>query len=35
MYENGKVRLIETIPEIGGERIKKNGRGGEFIYDIV
>jgi hypothetical protein len=35
MYENGKMRPVETIPGMGGGRIKENGRGGEFNYDIL
>jgi hypothetical protein len=37
MYENGKMRHVETIPGIrGGEirEIKENDGGGEFNYDI-
>jgi hypothetical protein len=35
MCVNGKIRPDETIPEMGtGERIKENGGGGEFNYDI-
>jgi hypothetical protein len=32
MYENGKIRTIESIPE-WGEGIKENDRGDEFNYD--
>jgi hypothetical protein len=33
MYENGKMRPVETIPGMGKGRIKEyNGRG-EFNYD--
>jgi hypothetical protein len=28
------VRPIGNIPEVGGERIKKDDEGGEFNYDI-
>jgi hypothetical protein len=36
MYENGKMRPIETIPGIvGGEVIKENNGQGEFNYDIL
>jgi hypothetical protein len=28
MYVNGKMRPNETIPEMGGGEIKKNGGGG-------
>jgi hypothetical protein len=35
MYENGKMRHVETVPGMGGEGIKENGRGGEFNYDIL
>jgi hypothetical protein len=34
MYVNGKMIPIETFPGIGGERIKENGGGGEFEYNI-
>jgi hypothetical protein len=27
MYENGKMRPVETIPGMGGERIKENDGG--------
>jgi hypothetical protein len=33
-YENGKMRPVETIPEMGGGGIKENDGGGEFNYDI-
>jgi hypothetical protein len=33
MYENGKMRLVETIPGMG--EIRKNDGGGEFDYDIL
>jgi hypothetical protein len=32
VYENGKMRPIETIPGMGG--IREND-GGEFNYDIL
>jgi hypothetical protein len=35
MYENGKMRPVETIPGMGGGKIKENDGGGEFNYDIV
>jgi hypothetical protein len=35
MYVNGKMRLVETIPEMRGRGIKENDRWGEFNYDIV
>jgi hypothetical protein len=35
MYENGKMRPVETIPGMGEERIKENDGGGEFNYDIL
>jgi hypothetical protein len=28
MYESGKTRPVETIPGMGGRRIKENGGGG-------
>jgi hypothetical protein len=34
MYENGKMRPVETIPGMG-EGIKENDGGGEFNYDIL
>jgi hypothetical protein len=30
MYENGKVRPVETIPRMGKEKIKENDGRGEF-----
>jgi hypothetical protein len=35
MYENGKIRPVETIPGIQGEEIKENYRKGGFNYDVV
>jgi hypothetical protein len=35
MYENGKMRPIETIPEMEGGEIKENDGGGEFNYDTL
>jgi hypothetical protein len=35
IYENGKMRPVETIPGMGGGRIKENDGGGEFNYDIL
>jgi hypothetical protein len=37
MYENGKIRHVETIIRSGGggEGIKVNNGGGEFDQDIV
>jgi hypothetical protein len=35
MYENGKTRPVETIPRVGGGRIKENDGGGEVNYDIL
>jgi hypothetical protein len=34
LYENGKMRPVETIPGIGGG-IKESDGGGEFNYDIL
>jgi hypothetical protein len=34
MYVNAKVIPVETIPGMGERRIKENGGGGEFKYDI-
>jgi hypothetical protein len=33
MYENGKMRPVETIPGMGVGRIKENDEGSEFNYD--
>jgi hypothetical protein len=33
MYENGKMRLVETILRVGGRGIKENNGGGEFNKD--
>jgi hypothetical protein len=35
MYENGKMRPIETIPVTGRGKIKGNDGGGEFNYDML
>jgi hypothetical protein len=35
MYENGKMRSVETIPGMEVEGIKENDGGGEFNYDIL
>jgi hypothetical protein len=35
MYENGKMRAVETIPGTGGWELKRNDGGGEFNYDIL
>jgi hypothetical protein len=33
MYENGKMRPVQTILRMGGEKIKEDGGAGEFkIY---
>jgi hypothetical protein len=34
MYVNRKMRPTETIPGIRGKKIKENGGGSEFKYDI-
>jgi hypothetical protein len=34
MHENGKMKLVETIPGMGRGRIK-NYEGVEFNYDII
>jgi hypothetical protein len=34
VYVNEKMRPVETILGIGGDRIKENDRGGEFSYDV-
>jgi hypothetical protein len=35
VYENGKMRPIETVTGSGGGEIKKNNGGGEFNYDTL
>jgi hypothetical protein len=35
MCVNGKVRPVETIPGIGGRRIKQNDGGDEFKCDTL
>jgi hypothetical protein len=35
MYVNGKMRPVETIPEMGGGKIKENDGRGEFNCDIL
>jgi hypothetical protein len=35
VYENGKMRPVDTTPGMGGREIKKNDRGGEFNYDML
>jgi hypothetical protein len=35
MYENGKMRSTETVPGMGGERIKESDGGDKFNHDIL
>jgi hypothetical protein len=35
MSDNRKMRPVETIPGMGGGRIKENDGGGEFSYNIL
>jgi hypothetical protein len=35
MYENGKIRCVETIPGMGEGKIKENDGRGEFNYEIL
>jgi hypothetical protein len=35
MYVNENMRPAETIPGVGGRRIKENDGRGEFNYDIL
>jgi hypothetical protein len=35
MYVNGKIRPVETVPEVGGGRMKENDGGNEFNYDVL
>jgi hypothetical protein len=34
MYENGKMRPVETVLRIGGGEVKENDGRGEFKLDI-
>jgi hypothetical protein len=34
-YENGKMRPVETNPEMGGEETKDNDVGDEFNHDTL
>jgi hypothetical protein len=34
IYENGKMRPVETLPGMGGGRIKENDGGDGFNYDL-
>jgi hypothetical protein len=34
MYVNAKMIPLETVLGIGGGRVKENGGGGEFKYDL-
>jgi hypothetical protein len=34
MYVDGKMRPVETIPEMEGVEIKENDGRGDFKYDI-
>jgi hypothetical protein len=35
MYENGKMRPVETLPGMEEEEIKENDGEGKFSYDIL
>jgi hypothetical protein len=35
LCENGKMRLVETIPVMEGERIRENDEHNEFNYNIL
>jgi hypothetical protein len=35
MYENVKMRPVETTPGMGEGEIKDNDGGGEFTYDTL
>jgi hypothetical protein len=35
MYENGTMKHVETLPEMGQGRVKENDGGVEFNYDIL
>jgi hypothetical protein len=34
MYANAKMISVETVPGIGGDRMKESSGGAEFKYDI-
>jgi hypothetical protein len=34
IYVNGKIKLVEIVPGMGGGEIKENGGEGEFKYGI-
>jgi hypothetical protein len=34
MYINGKMRPVETLPGMGGRKIKENNGGGDLNDDI-
>jgi hypothetical protein len=33
-YVNGKMRPVETVPEMGGKVIEENEGGGDFKYNM-
>jgi hypothetical protein len=35
MYENGKMRPVETIPRMWTRRIKENDEGGELNHHVL
>jgi hypothetical protein len=35
MYKRGKIRPVETVPEMEGGRINENDGGDEVSYDIL
>jgi hypothetical protein len=35
LYQNEKMRPVETIPGIGAGRIKENDGGSKFNYDVL
>jgi hypothetical protein len=35
VYEDGKMRTVETILVMQGGEIKENDGGGEFNYDVL
>jgi hypothetical protein len=34
MYVNGKMRSVENIPGMGERKLKENGGGAKFKFDI-
>jgi hypothetical protein len=35
MYVNAKMIFVESVSGVGGDEMMENGRGDEFMYDIL